>query len=110
MSFLSRHSYSPLSMGGGPSTAPTNRPRLILLTGLPNLTHLPTKEAFHSALLSFCQSFSAASCPLVIVHSDAGSGGRAEESWLDRDRGGREGSLELVGKAVKEGPWCQEIE
>lgn len=97
-------------MGDATTSSTSNRPRLILLTGLPNLTHLPTRDAFHSALASFCQSFSTASCPLVIVHSDAGSGGRAEESWLDRDRGGREGSLELLGKAVKEGPWCTEIE
>ena len=95
---------------GGSKSQDNHRPRLILLTGLPNLTHLPTRDAFHAALLSFCQSFTTASCPLVIVHSDAGSGGRAEESWLDRDRGGREGSLELLGKAVKEGPWCTEIE
>lgn len=47
---------------------------------------------------------------MVIIHSHAGSGGKAEESWMDRDRGGREGALEVVGKAVKEGPWCEEIE
>ena len=47
---------------------------------------------------------------MIIVHSDAGSGGRAEESWMDRDRGGREGSVEVLGRAVRDGPWCQEIE
>lgn len=47
---------------------------------------------------------------MIIIHSDAGSGGRAEESWMDRDKGGREGAVDLVGKDVKNGPWCQEIE
>lgn len=47
---------------------------------------------------------------MIIVHSDAGSGGRAEESWMDRDRGGREGSVEVLGRAVRDGPWCHEIE
>ena len=113
-SFLSRQSYAPLNMSNnrsGPSQAAIPaRPRVLFLSSLPNLTHLPTRQAFHSVLLAFCQTFTSASCPVVIVHSDAGSGGKAEESWMDRDRGGREGALELVGKEVKDGPWCQEIE
>lgn len=47
---------------------------------------------------------------MVIIHSDAGSGGRAEESWMDRDKGGREGVVDIIGKDVKNGPWCQELE
>ena len=80
------------------------------MTSLPNLTHLPTREAFHEALLQFCKSYATTSSPLIIVHSDAGSSGRAEESWMDRERGGREGVLELVGKEVKNGPWATEVE
>lgn len=80
------------------------------MTSLPNIGHLPTRAAFHEALQSFCKSFSTASCPLIIVHSDAGSGGRAEESWMDRERGGHQGLMEVVGREVKDGPWCTEIE
>ena len=113
-SFLSRHSYTPLDLSNVPSSSARKRtyarPRILLLTSLPNLTHLPTRQAFHSALLSFCQTFATASCPLIIVHSEAGSGGKAEESWMDRDRGGREGALELVGRDVKDGPCCHEVE
>lgn len=47
---------------------------------------------------------------MIIVYSEAGSSGVAEESWRDRDRGGREGTLQVLGKEVKDGPWCQEIE
>jgi cell cycle checkpoint protein len=113
-SFLSRHSYAPLALSDQHSSSSRSKirdqPRLLLLTSLPNLTHLPTRQAFHSALLSFCQTYTSASCPLVIVHSEAGSGGKAEESWMNRDRGGREGALELVGREVRDGPWCQEVE
>lgn len=83
---------------------------MLLMTSLPNLSHLPTREGFHAALLQFCKSFNASSCPLIIVHSDAGAGGRAEESWRDRDRGGLEGAADLVGKDVMGTAWCQEIE
>ncbi|RSH93942.1 Cell cycle checkpoint protein rad17 [Saitozyma podzolica] len=111
-SFLLRHSYAPLNMstassGGRSSPA---RPRVLLMTSLPNITHQPTREAFHAALLEFCQTYTPSSCPLIIVHSNAGSGGKAEESWMDRDRGGREGALELLGREVKDGPWCTEID
>ncbi|KAK8869618.1 hypothetical protein IAR55_000185 [Kwoniella newhampshirensis] len=113
--FLSRHAYPTLNLSSHSSSQSSqsltpDKMRIILLTSLPNLSHLPTREAFHAALLTFCQTFTPSSCPIVIVHSDAGSGGRAEESWMERERGGREGAVELVGKAVKDGPWCQEID
>ena len=113
--FLSRHCYTPLSLSqhrtfsvSGGTTR--DRPRILLLTSLPNLTNQLTRQAFHTALLSFCYTYTSASCPLVIVHSDAGSSGTAEESWMDRDRGGREAARDLVGNDVKDGPWCQEVE
>ncbi|WWC89761.1 uncharacterized protein L201_004687 [Kwoniella dendrophila CBS 6074] len=111
-SFISRHAYPSLSMSSQntSSHSTNNKPRIILLTALPNLSHIPTRESFHSSLLTFCQTFTSLSCPMVIVHSDAGSGGRAEESWMERDRGGREGSLEVLGRDVRDGPWCQEID
>ncbi|KAK6903145.1 hypothetical protein I203_108408 [Kwoniella mangroviensis CBS 8507] len=111
-SFISRSSYPSLSMSSQrtPSQPTAVKPRLILLTSLPNLSHIPTRESFHSSLLTFCQTFNSLSCPMVIIHSDAGSGGRAEESWMERDRGGREGSLEVLGREVRDGPWCQEID
>ncbi|KAL7424215.1 RFC checkpoint protein Rad17 [Cryptotrichosporon argae] len=102
-SFLSRSAYPSLG-------STSSQPRVLLLTALPNISHIPTRDAFHAALLNFCQTFTPSACPLIIVHSDAGSGGRAEESWMDRERGGREGAMEIVGKAVKDGPWCQEID
>ncbi|WRT67333.1 uncharacterized protein IL334_004303 [Kwoniella shivajii] len=114
--FISRHSFPSLSMStqststqSSPSLT-ASKPRLILLTSLPNLSHQSTRESFHSSLLTFCQTFTSLSCPMVIVHSDAGSGGRAEESWMERERGGREGALEVLGRDVRDGPWCQEID
>lgn len=29
---------------------------------------------------------------------------------MDRDKGGREGVVDIIGKDVKNGPWCQELE
>lgn len=29
---------------------------------------------------------------------------------MDRDKGGREGVINIIGNDVKNGPWCQEIE
>ncbi|WWC69257.1 uncharacterized protein I206_103195 [Kwoniella pini CBS 10737] len=111
-SFISRNSFPSLSMSSQLTSAQSQniKPRIILLTALPHLSHMPTREAFHASLLTFCQNFNKLSCPMVIVHSDAGSGGRAEESWMDRERGGREGSLEVLGREVRDGPWCQEID
>lgn len=80
------------------------------MTSLPNLSHLPTREGFHSALLQFCKSFTSTTCPLIIVYSDAGAGGRAEESWRERDRGGLESAADLVGRDVMGTAWCAEIE
>lgn len=114
-SFLSRNSYRPLEMSmsdpgsSSQSSSQSSRPRILLLTALPNISHLPTREAFHSMLSQFCQNYSSTSCPLIVIHSEAGSGGRAEENWMDRERGGREGALELLGREVKDGPWCQEL-
>lgn len=107
-SFLNRQSYQPLTLSSQSSRS--NKPRALLLTSIPNISHIPTREAFHAALLDFCRSYTPASCPLVIVHSDSGNSGRAEDSWMDRDRSGREGALEVLGKQVKDGPWCQEID
>jgi cell cycle checkpoint protein len=107
--FLSRHSFAPLNTSSG-SSQREQRPRVLLMTSLPNLTHFPTRDAFHSALLEFCKNYSSSASPLVIIHSDAGMGGRAEESWMERAKGGREGALEVVGKDIKDGPWYTEIE
>ena len=82
---------------------------MLLITSLPNLSHGSTKEAFHSALAAFARTYSANSAPLIIVHSDNGSRGAAEESWRDRDRTSRDGALEVLGKEVMEGPWSTEI-
>jgi cell cycle checkpoint protein len=83
---------------------------VLLLTGLPNLAHLPTREAFHDALAGFCRTYTDASAPLVIVHSDSGAGGRAEESWMDRERGSRDGPAEILGPEVNNSAWSTQIE
>ncbi|GMK55142.1 hypothetical protein CspeluHIS016_0201980 [Cutaneotrichosporon spelunceum] len=106
-SFLSRNSYAPLPTG---RPSHPSRPRVLLMTSLPNLSHLPTREGFHAALHHFCKNFAATTCPLIIVHSDAGSGGRAEESWRERDRGGLESAADLVGREVMGTAWCAEID
>ncbi|WVQ71805.1 hypothetical protein IAR50_001347 [Cryptococcus sp. DSM 104548] len=112
-SFIDRDTSS-LSLSSSRAALPQKkaRPRIILLTALPNLSHPKTMEGFHTSLLRFCKKFSTSSCPMVIIHSDAGQSGRAEESWMDaaRDRGGRERGLEVLGKEIKDGPWCQEID
>ena len=108
VSFLSRHTYAPLELSATP--AKKKRRRVLLLTGLPNLSHLPTRQAFHAALLDFSRTYSPSGSPLIIVHSDSGSGGRAEESWMDRERGGREGAVEVVGKDVLNSPYCLQVE
>ncbi|ODO10847.1 hypothetical protein I350_01446 [Cryptococcus amylolentus CBS 6273] len=105
-SFIDRDTSS-LSLSSSRTATPQKkaRARIILLTALPNLSHPKTMEGFHASLLRFCQRFSTNSCPMVIIHSDAGQSGRAEESWMDatRDRGGRERGLEILGKDIKDG-------
>ncbi|ODN98425.1 cell cycle checkpoint protein [Cryptococcus wingfieldii CBS 7118] len=112
-SFIDRDTSS-LSLSSSRTATPQKkaRARIILLTALPNLSHPKTMEGFHASLLRFCQRFSTNSCPMVIIHSDAGQSGRAEDSWMDasRDRGGRERGLEILGKGIKDGAWCQEID
>ncbi|CAK9784093.1 hypothetical protein CC85DRAFT_268159 [Cutaneotrichosporon oleaginosum] len=106
-SYLSRNSYVPLPTDG---LLRPSRPRVLLMTSLPNLSYLPTREGFHTAILQFCETYTPTACPLVIVHSDAGAGGRAEESWRERDRGGLETAADLVGREVLNTPWCAEID
>lgn len=79
------------------------------MTSLPNISHIPTRLAFHQALLGFCKSYNSGSCPLIIVHSDAGSGGKAEASWMDRESGDSQSVLDVVGREVLDGPWSAEI-
>lgn len=105
--FLSRNAYQPLSLAVKSSTSIpkvseketsvvspatsskyTNPPRILLFTSLPNLSHIPTRETFQRALIDYTKSYSATSCPLVIIVPDAGTSGAAEESWIGADRGG----------------------
>lgn len=104
-SWLSRNAYPSLD-ASGPSKS---RPRALLMTSLPNIGHIPTRLAFHEALLGFCKSYNQDSCPLIVVHSDSGSSGKAEASWMDRDSGGSESILDVVGRKVFDGPWSAEI-
>lgn len=106
--FLSRQDYSPLALSTS-SQPRTSRPRILLITSIPNLSHGATKAAFHDALAAFARTYSSSSAPLIIVHSESGNRGAAEESWRDRDRAGRDGALEVLGKAVLEGPWSHQI-
>lgn len=104
-SWLSRNAYPPLGAAG----SSRSRPRVLLMTSLPNVSHLPTRLAFHDALVSFCKNYNSDSCPLIIIHSDSGSSGKAEASWMDRNSAGSEGVLEVVGRTVFDGPWSAEI-
>lgn len=103
--WLSRNAYPSLSTAGSSKT----RPRALLMTALPNISHIPTRLAFHQALAAFCKNYSSNSCPLIIIHSDAGSSGKAEASWMDRDSGGSETTVDVVGREVLDGPWSAEI-
>lgn len=102
-SFLARHAYAPLSFAS--TSQPKPKRRLLVMSSLPNLSHPASREAFQSALLQFAQSFQSQSCPLVIISSASGDGGRAEESWMDRDRGETG-----IGKEIKDSAWCQTVE
>lgn len=119
--FLSRNAYNPLALTNtapAPSTSPhsnipaVNQSRILLLTSLPNLSHLPTRQTFHQALMDYTKSFTSTSCPLVIVVPDAGSSGAAEESWIGADSGG-DGAWDLrsvIGKELVENPAVRIIE
>jgi cell cycle checkpoint protein len=119
--FLSRNAYNPLALA---NTAPTpstsqhsnipavSQPRILLLTSLPNLSHLPTRQTFHQALMDYTKSFTSTSCPLVIVVPDAGNSGAAEESWIGADSSG-DGAWDLrsvIGKDLVENPAVRIIE
>jgi cell cycle checkpoint protein len=100
ITFLSRNTYAALPLSASPSTPtpttpssstpsrPSSKPRLLLLTSLPNLSHYPTRETFHQSLLTYAREFRSTSCPLVIIVPDVGQMGAAEESWSVRKAGG----------------------
>lgn len=57
----------------GPSQVPpASQRQLVLLEDLPNLLHIPTQQAFHSAIEGFVTGSSYAASPIVIIVSDAG--------------------------------------
>lgn len=91
--FLSRSAYQSLKLAEPSSAAEHHQPampddasskssKILLITSLPNLSHLPTRQTFQQALLDYTKSFTSTSCPLVIIVPDAGSSGAAEESWI----------------------------
>ena len=102
-SFLSRHAYAPLDFASSSQHKP--RRRLLVMSSLPNIAHPASREAFHEALLQFAHSYQSQSYPLVIIASASGDGGRAEESWMDRDKGETG-----IGKEIKDSAWCQTVE
>lgn len=96
--FLSRSAYQSLKLAGPPGAstptqpetadlASSKRSKILLITSLPNLSHLPTRQTFQQALLDYTKSFTSSSCPLVIIVPDAGSSGAAEESWIGSSSG-----------------------
>jgi cell cycle checkpoint protein len=98
-----------------PATGSTTNPRLLLITSLPNLSHYPTRQAFHGALLDFTRDYSPNSSPLVMVIPDVGHSGAAEEPWSAR--GGADNSSDgawdlksVVGEAVLASPAVTTIE
>lgn len=123
ITFLSRNSYSSLPVAGtgasqSSSTTPRDptttlpvitKPRLLLITSLPNLSHYPTRQAFHNALLDYSRTYSSNSCPLVVVIPDVGQSGAAEEPWSNKAGAGssNDGAWDLksvVGEAVLASP------
>ena len=65
----------------GPSQT-AGQKQVILLEDLPNILHLPTQEAFHTALEAIVNSASPPVAPLVIILSDAGLRGEAsQDDW-----------------------------
>ncbi|KAG8931741.1 Cell cycle checkpoint protein rad17 [Tulasnella sp. 418] len=88
--FLDRAtSYESLRLG--PSSSSTSkRPdqfhaqstHIILFEDLPNILHIPTREAFHTALTAFAKAEEMPSAPIVIVISDTGLRGEAGDDDL----------------------------
>ena len=112
LSFLSRNRYESLSLGDQSSssqhrssTATHGSPhRLLLLSSLPNLSSPSVRHAFQTALLDYASSYTSASCPLVIIVSDAGAGGRAETSWMSRLDDVEWDARSVVGKGLMAHP------
>jgi hypothetical protein len=114
LSFLSRNRYESLSLGDNQpsssqqqrsSTATHGSPhRLLLLSSLPNLSSPSVRQAFQTALLDYASSYTSASCPLVIIVSDAGASGRAETSWSSRLDDVEWDARSVVGKGLMAHP------
>jgi cell cycle checkpoint protein len=121
--FLSRSAYQSLKLAGPLGTtenhqaetsdqASSKPSKILLITSLPNLSHLPTRQTFQQALLDYTKSFTSTSCPLVIIVPDAGSSGAAEESWIGSS-GGNDAAWDLrtvLGKDLTVNPAVRVVE
>ncbi|KAK7689412.1 hypothetical protein QCA50_007204 [Cerrena zonata] len=66
--------------------------RIVVLEDLPNILHLPTRDAFHAALEGVVNDYASLSSPIVVVISDAGLRGEGNiddigtSSWKGKSR------------------------
>ncbi|KAG8989069.1 Cell cycle checkpoint protein rad17, partial [Tulasnella sp. 427] len=95
-----------------PPQTPTNQKQLILIEDLPNITHLPTRESFHAALIAFANAPDPPACPIVFVISNAGSRGEAkdERGWGKREVEDGVDVRSVVPRELLGGPYFIEIQ
>lgn len=115
--FLSRHAYPSLSLSNESSSSSSSSQtpysstarKLLLIDDLPNISHLTTREAFQASLLEFATAWTPESCPLVIIITDAGVSGRAQESWMDHRRGEEWNVRGVLGREVGDGVFTRVV-
>lgn len=84
--FLARGAYAPLPVGIGESSKATlQRPRLLLMSSLPNISSDVVRLHFRQSLLDFAKSHGPTHNPLIVVIPEAGQHGVAEDAWSSRD-------------------------
>ncbi|KAG8998506.1 Cell cycle checkpoint protein rad17 [Tulasnella sp. 427] len=96
-----------------PPQPPTNQKQLILIEDLPNITHLPTRESFHAALIAFANAPDPPACPIVFVISNAGSRGEAKDErggWGKREVEDGVDVRSVVPRELLGGPYVIEIQ
>lgn len=108
--FLGRGAYAPLSVGAGESSKAVARPRLLLMSSLPNIGSDVVRQHFQQALLDFAKSHGPTHNPLIIVIPEAGQHGAAEDAWSNRDRDGGWDLRTIAGPEVLAHPAVATVE
>lgn len=86
LTFMTRSAYPSLALNSDDSLEQQtemkeSKPRVMVMRSLPNMSHQATRSAFEKALLEFSDLSSSSGSALVIVVSDIGQSGAAEEPW-----------------------------